>query len=125
MSVQITEAELKIMAVLWESAPMTITQMTHALKEVTGWDKHTVISLLKRMTAKGSVRMEDVRPAKLYYPLVSRGEAESRQTENFLGKVYDGDPVLMMSAMVNNGRLSKGEIDELMRMLAKAREEMD
>ena len=125
MSVQITEAESKIMQLLWESAPQTIMQMTRALKDSTGWDKHTVINLLKRMANRGSVRMEDVRPAKLYYPLVTREEAESHQTETFLGRVYDGDPVLMVSAMVHNGRLSKGEIDELMQMLAKAREDMD
>ena len=58
MAAHVTEAEGKILNVLWERSPMTITQITAALRDVTGWDKHAVISRLKRMLEKGSVRME-------------------------------------------------------------------
>lgn len=110
---------------LWEAAPMTMTQITAALKDSTGWDRHAVITLLKRMTKKGSVRMEDVKPAKLYYPLITREEAQLEQTRSFLTKLFEGRPVRMVSAMVQSGQLSKSEIDELMRLLADAREDME
>ena len=124
MPVQVTDAESKILMLLWDQSPMTMTQITNALKDVTGWDKHAVISLLKRMLKKGSIRMDDVKPAKLYYPLVSREEAQLDQTQTFLGKIFEGKPVRMMSAMVQNGQLSVDEIDEIMQMLVKAREEL-
>lgn len=124
MPVQVTDAESKILMLLWDHSPMTMTQITNALKDVTGWDKHAVISLLKRMLKKGSIRMDDVKPAKLYYPLISREEAQLDQTQTFLGKIFEGKPVRMMSAMVQNGQLSVDEIDEIMQMLSKAREEL-
>jgi len=124
MPVQVTDAESKILMLLWEQSPMTMTQITNALKDITGWDKHAVISLLKRMLKKGSIRMDDVKPAKLYYPLVSREEAQLDQTQTFLGKIFEGKPVRMMSAMVQSGKLSVDEIDEIMQMLSKAREEL-
>ncbi|MBE6931670.1 MAG: BlaI/MecI/CopY family transcriptional regulator [Ruminococcaceae bacterium] len=124
MPVQVTDAESKILMLLWEQSPMTMTQITNALKDITGWDKHAVISLLKRMLKKGSIRMDDVKPAKLYYPLVSREEAQLDQTQTFLGKIFEGKPVRMMSAMVQSGQLSVDEIDEIMQMLSKAREEL-
>ena len=124
MPVQVTDAESKILMLLWDQSPMTMTQITNALKDVTGWDKHAVISLLKRMLKKGSIRMDDVKPAKLYYPLISREEAQLDQTQTFLGKIFEGKPVRMMSAMVQNGQLSVDEIDEIMQMLSKAREEL-
>jgi len=68
--------------------------------------------------------MDDVKPAKLYYPLVSREEAQLDQTQTFLGKIFEGKPVRMMSAMVQSGQLSVDEIDEIMQMLSKAREEL-
>lgn len=100
MPVQVTDAESKILMLLWDQSPMTMTQITNTLKDVTGWDKHAVISLLKRMLKKGSIRMDDVKPAKLYYPLISREEAQLDQTQTFLGKIFEGKPVRMMSAMV-------------------------
>ncbi|MBQ2956232.1 MAG: BlaI/MecI/CopY family transcriptional regulator [Clostridia bacterium] len=124
MPVQVTDAESKILMLLWDQSPMTMTQITNALKDATGWDKHAVISLLKRMLKKGSIRMDDVKPAKLYYPLISREEAQLDQTQTFLGKIFEGKPVRMMSAMVQSGQLSVDEIDEIMQMLVKAREEL-
>lgn len=39
------------------SAPRTITQLTAALREDAGWDKHTAITMLSRLEAKGAVTL--------------------------------------------------------------------
>ena len=124
MPTPITEAESKILSLLWDQSPLTVAQITTALKEKTDWDRHSVISLLKRMQIKSSVRMEEAKPARQYFPLISRQEAQIEQTRGFLDRVFDGKPVRMVSAMVQGGQLSQQEIDELMRMLEKAREEL-
>ena len=49
MSCNLTDAEWKLMHRLWETAPQTITQLTAALREETGWEKHTVITMLSRL----------------------------------------------------------------------------
>ena len=123
MSVSITEAESKILSLLWEQSPLTVAEITAALREKTGWDRHSVISLLKRMQAKGTVCVEDAKPARRYSPLVDRNEARLEQARGLMDKFFDGKPVRMMSAMVQGGQLSPQDIDELMRMLEKAREE--
>lgn len=124
MSVSITEAESKILSLLWEQSPLTVAEITAALREKTGWDRHSVISLLKRMQAKGTVCVEDTKPARRYSPLVDRNEARLEQARGLMDKFFDGKPVRMMSAMVQGGQLSPQDIDELMRMLEKAREEL-
>ena len=124
MSVSITEAESKILSLLWEQSPLTVAEITAALREKTGWDRHSVISLLKRMQAKGTVCVEDANPARRYSPLVDRNEARLEQARGLMDKFFDGKPVRMMSAMVQGGQLSPQDIDELMRMLEKAREEL-
>ena len=50
--VALTEAEWKIMLLLWEKSPWTMMELTRALAEDTGWSKHTVITMLKRMAVK-------------------------------------------------------------------------
>ena len=52
MSVQVTEAEWKIMECLWDHAPQTMGEITATLEPTTGWTRQTVITLLKRMTEK-------------------------------------------------------------------------
>ena len=58
MSCNLTDAEWKLMHRLWEQSPQTITQLTTTLREETGWEKHTVITMLTRLEAKGAVRHE-------------------------------------------------------------------
>jgi BlaI family penicillinase repressor len=122
MGIQLTEAEAKIIALLWEESPLTMMQITRKLKDATGWTKHTVINILKRMLIKGTIRMEDLKPAKLYYPLVEKESVEREETQTFLDKVYGGNPVLLLSAMVDGGKLQEQEIDELLAILNKAKE---
>ena len=64
MAVQVTEAEWKIMEVLWDHSPRTMTEITAILEPTTGWTRHTVITLLKRMLEKGSISMDDT----YFYP---------------------------------------------------------
>ena len=123
MTINLTNAEGKIIELLWEERPLTMMQLTRRLEPTTGWTKHTVINILKRMQQKGTVRVEEAKPAKLYYPLVDRPSVVESETRTFLDKVYEGKPMLLMSAMVEGGKLSPGEIDELLELLKRAKEE--
>ena len=105
---------------LWDSAPQTITQLTAALREETRWEKHTVITMLSRLEAKGAVRHEEGARAKKFYPTVKQGDAARAETESFLGKVYGGSLGLMMSAMVEGCALTREDIDELSAILEQA-----
>ncbi|MBN7772324.1 BlaI/MecI/CopY family transcriptional regulator [Clostridium aminobutyricum] len=122
--INLSDGEWSIMNVLWQDAPRTITQLTTALKESKGWSKHTIITMLGRMEAKGVVRYEEGIRAKQYYPAVERTETALGETENFLERVYSGSIGLMVNTMVEKNSLSKGEIDELYAILKKAEEEV-
>jgi len=121
--INLSDGEWNIMNLLWETAPRTITQLTAALKESTGWSKHTIITMLGRMESKGAVRYEKGISAKQYYPAVPQTETMLGETESFLEKVYAGSLGLMVNTMVERKSLSKKEIDELYAILKKAEEE--
>lgn len=121
--INLSDGEWIIMNELWDNAPGTITQLTAALKQSTGWSKHTIITMLGRMESKGAVRHEEGLRAKQYYPAVERTETVLGETESFLEKVYSGSLGLMVNTMVEKNSLSKEEIDELYAILKKAEEE--
>ena len=118
--VKLSDGEWKLMNCLWEQSPRTITALVGALKDETGWNKHTVIPMLSRLETKGAVRYETGARAKQYYPSISRSDAVVAETHSFLSKVYNGKIGLMLNAMIDHKALSKDDIDELYSILDKA-----
>ena len=89
--VALTEAEWKIMLLLWEKSPRTMMELTRALAQETGWSKHTVITMLKRMAVKGTVRICEDGPVKTYFRLSARtGWRANRRRRFSSGSFRDG-----------------------------------
>lgn len=117
MKRELSDAEWVLMKKLWETSPMTVTQLTAAVRDDTGWSKHTVISLLSRMEAKGAIGHRDGQRAKGYYPVLPKDDALRSETEQFLDRVFDGRVGLLMSAIMDSRALSRADIDELRAIL--------
>lgn len=118
--IRLSEAEWKVMDVLWEEAPRTIMQLTRHFQETTGWTKHTVMTFLKRMEEKGAIYHETGERAKHYFPKIDRQEAALQETEEFLDKVFGGRMGLMLITMMERKALSGEEISELYEILRRA-----
>ncbi len=117
MAVQVTEAEWKIMEVLWDHSPRTMTEITAILEPETGWTRHTVITLLKRMLEKGSISMDDSGRAKKYMPLITREQASTEETHKFLSHVFKGKASLLVNHLVDAGDLSEEELKQILDMI--------
>ena len=120
MKINLSDSEWRLMNRLWDRSPMTITELTAALREDTGWTKNTIITMLSRLEAKGAVRYEEGGRAKQYFPTVDREDAARAETESFLSKVYGGSLGLMVSNLVESHALTEADIAELSAILEKA-----
>lgn len=120
MAERCTEAEWKIMEVLWAQSPRTMSEITRALEGTTGWTRHTVITLLKRMQEKGTVQADETGSVKTYVPLMTQAEASAQQTKKLLSHVFSGKASLLISHLVDSGEITLKEMDELMDMMRKA-----
>ena len=117
--VKLTDAEWKVMEILWESSPRTMMEITNALKEETGWTKYTVMSFLKRMEEKGALHFEEGEKAKLYYPDWKQEQAVVQESEDFLNKVFKGRIGLMVNAMVQQNAITEEDLKELQEILER------
>ena len=117
--VSLTDSEWQIIKLLWDDAPLTITQMEKLLKDTTGWSRHTLISLLKRMLTKETITFEDDGRVKRFFPAITKDEAYVTETKSFLSKLYDGKIGLMVSSMADNEELDEDDINELYEILNK------
>ncbi|MBR4359663.1 MAG: BlaI/MecI/CopY family transcriptional regulator [Clostridia bacterium] len=119
MAEKCTEAEWKIMEVLWDHAPRTMSEITRALEPSTGWTRHTVITLLKRMQDKGTVAVDETGDVKKYTPLMTQEEASTQQTKKLLSHVFSGKASLLINHLVDSGEITLKEMDELMDMMRR------
>ena len=119
----LSQAEWRVMEALWDRAPQTIKQLTDVLSPETGWSKHTVISFLNRMESKGAVSYVTQGRARAYRPAYPREEATLTESNRFLSRVFRGSLGLMVSSMVEGKALKEQEIDDLLEILQRAKEE--
>lgn len=116
----LSEGEWRLMKLLWQRAPRSIGEFVGELEAEMGWTKTTVFVMLKRLAAKGAVRVDESGRVHEYYPLIKRGDVATDETDSFLSRVYDGSIGMMVSSLVGRGALSESDIEELKKILDKA-----
>ena len=121
--IRLSDSEWLLMNALWDHSPRTITRLVEQLREDTGWSKHTVITMLSRLEAKGAVRHEEGERAKQFYPILDRAATQRQETRSFLSRLYGGSLKLMVNTLVGDTRLSDEDLAALDALLKKAEEE--
>lgn len=116
IEVSLTQAEWKIMHLLWDKHPQTLRNIQDGLKEQTSWSKHAVISFLKRLQLKNAISVEDESSPKRYFPLIKKEDAVHNETLSLVGRVYEGNIGLLVSQLVQQ-ELTECEINELKMIL--------
>lgn len=115
----ITEAEWRILQKLWKKEPMTITQLTKAFADETGWSKHTIISFLNRMEEKDYVFYQEDGRARQYYTLMDQESAIRQEAGLFLQKITETDRLHVIQILLELSDLSPVQYRELYHHIAK------
>lgn len=116
---QISEAEFEVMKIVWKYAPISTNAITDRLVKTTTWSPKTIQTLIKRLVTKGALSYEKQSRVFVYTPLVDETEYIGQESNTFLNRFYDGNIAAMLSAYLDNGRLSETEINELRSLLSR------
>ena len=116
---QISEAEFEVMKIVWKHAPISTNEITDKLLQTTSWSPKTIQTLIKRLVTKGALTYEKQSRVFVYTPVVKESEYLGQESNSFLERYYDGDITAMLSAYIENDRLSETEIDTLRSLLSK------
>ncbi len=112
-NINIGEAELEIMKVLWKAGEPVNTQYINEAVEEKGWKRTTISTFLTRLVDKGAISSE--KRGKLYYytPIISQKDYRKSQTKNFIMNVYNGSVKDLAVSLFENETLSDDDIKEL------------
>ena len=113
----LTEAEWTVMECLWEKSPRTGRETVAWLDQKMGWTRSTVLTMLRRLEAKGAVAGDTEGELKTFRPLIAREDVAVRETENLLDRAYKGSLSLLVSSLTKKQTLPQNEIDELYAIL--------
>jgi predicted transcriptional regulator len=114
---QFTERELDIMNVLWVRGSATGSEVQSSLVDELAYN--TVLTMLRILEEKGHVRREPEGRAHRYFPLVARQQAKSNAVKRLVDRLFDGEPSLLVSQLVEDKNLTEADLRELRALLNK------
>ena len=88
--ITISDAESRVMEVLWQRAPQSSEDIVAALLEPTGWHDKTIRTLLNRLLRKGAVSAQKDGRRFLYSPLLAREAWQQQESRSLLDRVFGG-----------------------------------
>lgn len=119
MLLQLSDAELDIMKIVWAGGDPALFAFIMAELAARGktWQKNTVITLLSRLMDKGYLKAKKFGRRNEYTALISETDYQTAQTKHFLDRIYEGSAKGLVSNLIQGDLLSDGEYKELKRLL--------
>ena len=114
---QISDAEWEVMQVIWTREPRTAAEVIESLSESRDWNHRTIRTLLARLVEKGVLTFESDGLRYIYRAAVTRASCIRQRSQSFLSKVFGGDVNALLAHFVEDGTVSKKEMEELSRLL--------
>lgn len=121
---QPTDAEWKVLHVLWERRRASARALLEALA-AEGWAYTTVKTMLTRMEQKGLVRESWRGNTAIYEPRIARRSAQRDALATLLERAFQGAAGPLIAHLVGQGKLSAAERRALEATLAGSELEED
>jgi BlaI family transcriptional regulator, penicillinase repressor len=114
----LTNAEHRIMEVIWSRGSATVAQVVHALK---GKDAYsTILTLMRILKEKGYLSTRKEGRAFVFTPNVDRDTAARKAVKQLLSKFFAGSASELVLSFLREEDITPGELDELKRKIGEA-----
>jgi predicted transcriptional regulator len=114
---QPTEGELELLKILWEQGPCELGTLCTAIRQRREVATTTVATMLKVMLEKNLAKRTRGARAWLWSAKVSREATSSQMLQNLVDHVFDGSAGLLVSHLVDDGKLSPAERRQIRELL--------
>lgn len=117
MTQQISDSELELMHIVWDSGGTALYAHIMAELAKTGrtWQKNTVITLLSRLVDKGFLTVRKLGRRNEYAAALSREDYQAAQTQVLVDKLYAGSVKGLVAALIQREAISSQDYEELKR----------
>jgi len=116
-SATLTEAELRLMEVLWQKGPATVQQVLEALPGKAPLAYNSVLTTIRILEKKGYVRHVKDGRAHVYTPLVERKEATRSEISRLVNRFFGNSHELLVLNILEDQGVDASELNRLRKML--------
>jgi predicted transcriptional regulator len=120
----LTDAELRLMDVLWEKGAGTVSDVTDALTkslpESPPLHYSTVLTTLRILEQKGYLKHAKDGRAFIYKPIVDKDQARDGAVNHLLRRFFGDSPELLVLSLVQKNKIDAAEFSRIQKRIAEA-----
>ena len=119
-SVTLTEAELRIMDVLWRKGPGTVQTILEALPSKPTLAYNSVLTTVRVLEKKGYVKHVKDGRAHVYEPQIQRDEASRSEIRHLISRFFGNSHEALVLNILEDESLEKEELRRLRDLLERS-----
>ena len=109
----LTEAELRLMKILWRRGESAVTDLVAALPEGEQLAYNSVLTTVRILEQKGYVEHRQEGRAFVYWPCVQENEASRTELRNVLSRFFGNSSEKLVLSLLGDEEISAEELDRL------------
>ncbi len=116
-SATLTEAELRLMEVLWRRGSATVHQLMESLPAKPSLAYNSILTTIRILEKKGYVEHEKEGRAHVYAAVVGKQEATRFEIKNLVSRFFRNSHELLVLNILEDKSMSAEELDRLGQLL--------
>ena len=113
----LTEAELRVMNVLWTKGPANVQQVLDALPEKPALAYNSILTTIRVLEKKGYLKHKKDGRAHIYQPLIARDQASRSEVKHLVSRFFGNSHELLLLNLLEDRDIDEGELKKLRDML--------
>jgi predicted transcriptional regulator len=119
-SLTLTEAELRLMKILWERGESTVNDIAMALPQKNALAYNSVLTTIRILEQKGYVQHRKEGRAFLYVPVVAEEEAGFSEVRQVLRRFFGDSREKLMLSLLGDSEVTPEELQRLRDAIERA-----
>ena len=120
-SATLTEAELRIMNVLWEKGSATVHEVLQALPSKPSLAYNSVLTIIRILETKGYVRHVKDRRAHVYMPKIDRKDATRFEVRHLVSRFFGNSHEQLVLNILEEGSIDVDELARVRQLLERSK----
>lgn len=116
-SVTLTEAEFRLMNVIWDKGPATVQHVLDALPETPPLAYNSVLTTMRILERKGYVKHVKDGRAHVFAPVVGRKEASHFAVRHLVSRFFKNSNELLVLNLIEDETIDGEELQRLRELL--------
>jgi predicted transcriptional regulator len=109
----LTEAELRLMKILWRRGASAVTDLVSAIPEGTALAYNSVLTTIRILEQKGYVEHRQEGRAFVYWAVVAEQEAGRSEVKHILSRFFGNSREQLLLTLLGDEDISRDELERL------------